>query len=69
MNASTETVSDFVVYSQTSNESLYFSTSINSSTHVKNVYVRLKVGQSTGRGDYLGETHDLSIKVHALKQI
>jgi len=60
---------DVVVYSQTSNESPDFYTSINSSTHVKNVYVRLKVGRSTGRGDYLGETHDLSIKVHALKQI
>jgi hypothetical protein len=60
---------DVVVYSETSNESRNFSASINSSTIVKGVYVRLKLGRSTGRGDYMGETHDLSIKVQAVKQI
>jgi hypothetical protein len=60
---------DVVVYSETSNESRNFSASINSSTIVKGVYVRLKLGRSTGRGDYMGETHDLSIEVQAVKQI
>ena len=39
------------------------SSAISSSTTVKNVYVRLKIGRSTGRGDYIGETHGLSITV------
>ena len=64
---------DVLIYSdETSSWTVYgnyHSATINSSTSVKDVYVRLKLGRSTGRGDYVGETHDLSINVEAVKQI